>query len=56
MDFQMNIAKYGHGVGSIKRITDILNSFPEINQKWCDYQDEIKQEKVKFWLESLGLM
>jgi hypothetical protein len=56
MEFQKNIAKYGHGVGSIKRIKDLLNSYPEINQKWRDYQDEIKQEKVKRWLEALGLM
>lgn len=46
----------GHGSGAIGRIKDLLYDYPDIQKKWYEYKDKVEREKVKAWLEFMGLM
>ncbi len=53
--FRRELDRVGHGKGAIRRIKDLLNHYPEIQQKGYEYEDEAQKEIVQEWLESLGL-
>lgn len=54
--FHRDLERVRLGRGAVRRIKDLLHRYPEIREKWYEYEEEAQEELVKEWLESQGLM
>ncbi len=54
--FLNELERDGHGRGAIRRIKDLLDKYPEIQEKWYKYKDNVEKEAVEDWLRTEGLM
>ncbi len=44
-----------HGKGAFRRFKDTLREYPEVEKEWFKFKAERDKEKVKEWLESIGI-
>jgi hypothetical protein len=44
-----------HGRGAFGRFKDTLKEYPQIEKEWFKFKAEKDKEKVKEWLESIGI-
>lgn len=54
--FLVALDQQGHGEGAVARIKALLFEYPEVEQQWYAYENEVQKNKVKAWLASRGLM
>jgi hypothetical protein len=44
-----------HGRGAFRRFKDALEEFPELRERWLEYETERHREWVREWLEEIGI-
>jgi len=43
------------GKGAFRRFKDVLRNYPEVEKEWFKFKAERNKEKVREWLESIGI-
>jgi len=44
-----------NGKGAFQRSKDTLREYPEVEKQWFKFKAKRDKEKVKHWLESIGI-